>query len=100
MQEVATRVVGDGLALNFGGVTHALSFSRHSGSRGALAQADVAVNAGPLVDPATAVPSAPIGHLQPAPSSFLRALRGTNRATAMSIYDAEQQKLDKHSTSN
>jgi hypothetical protein len=52
-------------------------------------------NAGPLVDAATAVPQAPIGHLQP------RASRLSSGSAAeqieqeqMSTFDAEQHKLD------
>jgi hypothetical protein len=62
---------------------------------GALAQGNVAVNAGPLADPATAVPSAPIGHLQPRAQQFSPSSpREQTVQQQMSAYDAEQQKLD------
>ncbi len=57
---------------------------------------DAAVNAEPIADSTAAVPSAPIGHLQPRAQQF--SLRSPGEQTVqqqMSIYDAEQQKLDK-----
>jgi hypothetical protein len=55
-----------------------------------------AVNAEPAAGSSTTVPSAPIGHLQPRAHHFSpgSAAEQTEQQQ-MSIYDAEQQKLDK-----
>jgi hypothetical protein len=60
---------------------------------GALAQGSVAVNAGPLAG--STVPTAPIGHLQPRAQQFYPRSSGEQTVQQqMSIYDAEQKKLD------
>jgi len=61
----------------------------------ALALGGTAAMPTPMTNPATTVPQAPIGHLQPGPSRFRRA-RPAEQAEQqqMSAYDAEQQKLD------
>jgi hypothetical protein len=56
---------------------------------------DAAGNAGPLTDSTATVPSAPIGHLQPRAQQFSPRAPGEQTVQQqMSIYDAEQQKLD------
>jgi hypothetical protein len=56
-----------------------------------------AVAAEPLTASATTVPSAPIGHLQPRAQQFSPRSSGDQTVQQqMSIYDAEQQKLDEH----
>ena len=63
----------------------------------ALVFSDAAVNAEPLAGSTTTVPSAPIGHLQPRAQHFSRrAPAEQTEQQQMSIYDAEQQKLDEH----
>jgi hypothetical protein len=55
-----------------------------------------AVNAEPPASSLTTVPSAPIGHLQPRAQQFSpRSPAEQTEQQQMSIYDAEQQKLDK-----
>jgi hypothetical protein len=55
-----------------------------------------AVNAEPPAGSLTTVPSAPIGHLQPRAQQFSpRSPAEQTEQQQMSIYDAEQQKLDK-----
>jgi hypothetical protein len=56
---------------------------------------DAAVNAEPLAGSTATVPSAPIGHLQPRAQQFSpRSPAEQTEQQQMSIYDAEQQKLD------
>jgi hypothetical protein len=61
----------------------------------ALALGGTAVHAAPMTNPATTVPQAPIGHLQPRaqPVSPLSSAEQAEQQQ-MSAYDAEQQKLD------
>jgi hypothetical protein len=61
----------------------------------ALALGGTAVHADPMTSPATAVPQAPIGHLQPRaqPVSPLSSAEQAEQQQ-MSAYDAEEQKLD------
>ena len=64
----------------------------------ALALGGTAGHADPITNPATTVPQAPIGHLQPRgqPVSPLSSTEQAEQAEQqqMSAYDAEQQKLD------
>jgi hypothetical protein len=56
---------------------------------------DAAVNAEPLAGSTATVPSAPIGHLQPRAQQFSpHSPAEQTEQQQMSIYDAEQQKLD------
>ena len=61
----------------------------------ALALGGTAGHADPITNPATTVPQAPIGHLQPRaqPVSPLSSAEQAEQQQ-MSAYDAEQQKLD------
>jgi hypothetical protein len=56
---------------------------------------NAAVNAEPLTASPTTVPTAPIGHLQPRAQHFSpRSPAEQTQQQQMSIYDAQQQKLD------
>jgi hypothetical protein len=61
----------------------------------AMALGGTAGHADPMTNPATAVPQAPIGHLQPR-AQPVSPLSSAERAEQqqMSAYDAEEQKLD------
>jgi hypothetical protein len=62
---------------------------------------NAAVNAEPLAGSPATVPSAPIDHLQPRAQHFSpRSPAEQTEQQQMSIYDAEQQKLDDQLTSN
>ena len=62
----------------------------------ALIWGNAAVNADPLPGPTiSTVPTAPIGHLQPRAQQFSpRSPVEQNEQQQMSIFDAQQQKLD------
>jgi hypothetical protein len=64
---------------------------------GALILCSTAVNAEPLPDSmTTTVPTAPIGHLQPRAQRFVPRSPGEQgEQQQLSIFDAQQQKLDK-----
>jgi len=56
---------------------------------------NAAVNAEPLAGSPATVPSAPIGHLQPRAQQFSpRSPAEQTEQQQMSVYDAQQQKLD------
>jgi len=56
---------------------------------------NAAINAEPLAGSTATVPSAPIGHLQPRAEHFSpRSPAEQTQQQQMSIYDAQQQKLD------
>jgi hypothetical protein len=59
------------------------------------ASGSAAVNAQAIANPETAVPSAPIGHLQPRSQQFSPDSQADQRVEQkMSAFDAEQRKLD------
>jgi hypothetical protein len=63
---------------------------------GALVLGNAIGNAEPLADSTTTVPEAPIGHLQPRAQQFSPDSNAEQtEQQRQSIYDAEQQKLDK-----
>jgi hypothetical protein len=56
---------------------------------------NAAINAEPLAGSTATVPSAPIGHLQPRAQQFSpHSPAEQTEQQQMSVYDAEQQKLD------
>ena len=62
---------------------------------GFLISGEAAVDAEPFAGSATTVPDAPIGHLQPRAQQFSpRAPGDQAEQQQMSIFDAQQQKLD------
>ncbi len=61
---------------------------------GALAQGNVAVNAGPIVG--STVPSAPIGHLQPPRPAVFSALSGTGSSSNYLKLDASERSERRH----
>jgi hypothetical protein len=61
----------------------------------ALAFGGTAGHADPMINPATGVPQAPIGHLQPRAQPVSPSAPAEQaEQQQMSAYDAEQQKLD------
>jgi hypothetical protein len=61
----------------------------------ALALGGTAGHADPMINPATGVPQAPIGHLQPQSQPVSPSAPAEQaEQQQMSAYDAEQQKLD------
>jgi hypothetical protein len=103
-----TAIVGmhDGIDTNcLLSVSHLRSISVEQSMRSTLLTAVVlggalvsaAVNAGPLPASTTTVPDgAPIGHLQPRAQQFIPgSTADQTEQQKQSVYDAEQQKLDK-----